>query len=105
MSLTARTMTNRKYILAILWNWNHKFFGMKLKGVYFAVRILFLAYLARGRPSSSFASSGKGMLKNILRLDSSESPFSVEVSVSSCMPSKCELSTDSLFFSLDPAFL
>lgn len=105
MILTARTITNRKYILAMLWNWNHRFFGMKLKGVYLAVRILFLAYLARGRPSSSFASSGKGMLKNILRLESSWSPLSVEVSVSSCIPSKCEPSPDSLFFSLDPTFL
>ena len=92
-------------MLAILWNWNHKFFGMKLKGVYLAVRILFLAYLARGRPSSSFASSGKGMLKKILLLKSPWSPFSVDVSVSSGTPFKCGPSADSLFFSLDPAFL
>lgn len=79
---------------------------MKLKGVYLAVRILFLANLARGCPFSSFASSGKGMLKNIFRPESSWSPFSVvDVSVSSCMPSKCEPSVDSRFFSLEPAFL
>lgn len=92
-------------MLAMLWNWNHRFFGMKLNGVYFAVRILFRAYLAKGRPSSSFASSGKGMLKNILRLESSWSPLSDEASNSSCIPSSCEPSTDALFFSLDPAFL
>lgn len=92
-------------MLAMLWNWNHKFFGMKLKGVYFAVRILFRAYLAKGRPSSSFASSGKGMLKNILRPESSWSPLRFEGSVSSGTLSKCGPSADSLFFSLDPAFL
>jgi hypothetical protein len=39
--LTARIIRNRKYMLAILWNWNHRFLGTKLSGVYFAVLILF----------------------------------------------------------------
>lgn len=39
---TTRMTRNKKKMLAMLWNWNHKFFGMKDKGVYLAVRILFL---------------------------------------------------------------
>lgn len=31
---------NKKYTFAMLWNCNHKFFGMKLIGVYLAVLIL-----------------------------------------------------------------
>ena len=79
---------------------------MKLNGVYLAVRILFLANLAKGCPFPSLASAGKGILKNIFLPESSWSPFSVvDVSVSSCMPSKGEPSADSRFFSLEPAFL
>jgi hypothetical protein len=40
---TPRIIMNKKYTLAILWNWNHKFFGTKLSGVYFAVLILLRA--------------------------------------------------------------
>jgi heme A synthase len=40
---TPRMMMNKKYMLATLWNWNHRFLGMKLRGVYLAVLILFLA--------------------------------------------------------------
>lgn len=91
-------MTNKKYMFATWWNWKNKFFGMKLKGVYFAVRILFLPKLAFGCPSASLASSGKGILKKILRLVSSGSPPS-EASVSSGIPSNVGVSALSLFFS------
>ena len=40
--LTERIMMNKKYIFAMLWNWNHRFLGTNDKGVYFAVLILFL---------------------------------------------------------------
>lgn len=54
-------------MLAMLWNWNHKFLGMKLIGVYLAVRILFRTNCVVGWPSSSRASSGNGMLKKTRR--------------------------------------
>jgi hypothetical protein len=50
-------------MFAMLWNWNHRFLGMKLMGVYFAVRILLRAYDSRGWPSSSRADGGSGTLK------------------------------------------
>lgn len=40
---TPRIIINRKYMLATLWNCHHRFFGMKLSGVYLAVLILFRA--------------------------------------------------------------
>ncbi len=89
----------------MLWNWNHKFFGMKLNGVYLAVRILFLSKIVIGRPSSSLASSGKGMLKNILRLLGAWSSPSSELSASSWTAPKWEPPVASLFFSLDPVLL
>ena len=64
--LTERIMMKRKYMLAILWNWSHKFLGMKLRGVYLAVRILLRVKRVMGWPSSSLASGGSGRLKNIL---------------------------------------
>jgi hypothetical protein len=54
---------NRKYMFAMLWNWNHRFLGTKLSGVYFAVLILLRAYCAIAWPSSSRAVCGSGMLK------------------------------------------
>ncbi len=48
----------------MLWNWNHRFLGMKDKGVYLAVRILLRVYVCAGRPFSSLNSLGKGRLKN-----------------------------------------
>ena len=92
-------------MLAILWNWNHRFFGTKLSGVYLAVRILFLSNVVIGRPSSSLASSGRGMLKNILRLLNAPSSPSSEPSASSCTASRWEPPVDSLFFSLDANLL
>jgi hypothetical protein len=56
-------MMNRKYMFAMLWNWNHRFLGTKLSGVYFAVLILLRAYCAIAWPSSSRAVCGSGMLK------------------------------------------
>lgn len=54
-------------MLATFWNWNQRFFGMKDKGVYLAVRILFRGYVCAGLPSSSSISFGRGRLKNSLR--------------------------------------
>ena len=50
-------------MFAMLWNWNHRFFGMKLIGVYLAVRILLRAYEWMGVPSSSRSEGGSGTLK------------------------------------------
>lgn len=51
-----------------MWNWSHKFLGIKLSGVYFAVRILLRGYCAFKVPSSSRSSSGMGILKKIRRV-------------------------------------
>lgn len=59
---TPRMIRNKKKMLAMLWNWNHRFFGTNERGVYFAVRILFRGYSLMGWPSSSM-SSGSGRLK------------------------------------------
>ena len=85
-------------MLAILWNWNHKFLGTKLKGVYLAVRILFLPKLASGCPSASLASSGNGILKKILRLVSVKSPLASGPSASSGMPLRWGESSKSFDF-------
>jgi len=90
----------------MLWNWNHKFFGTKLRGVYLAVRILFLPKLAIGWPSSSLASSGNSMLKKILRLTTSELSLLPSSDAGSpwCSSGVCglcpmEFPPESLFFS------
>ncbi len=54
-------------MLAMLWNWNQRFFGMKDRGVYLAVRILLRVYVCAGRPLSSLNSSGNGKLKRRVR--------------------------------------
>ena len=71
-------------MFAILWNWNHRFFGKKLNGVYFAVRILFRANCVIGFPSSSLTSSGSGTLKNT-RLLFSTSPSSGSSTFCDCV--------------------
>ncbi len=93
----------------MLWNWNHRFFGRKLRGVYFEVRILFLPKFAIGCPSSSFASSGNGILKKILRRTSWETstlPLSDPLSPSCTSPVRDLSPNDSppasLFFSFKP---
>lgn len=84
---------NKKNILAMLWNWNHKFFGMKESGVYLAVRILFLVYVCFGSPVSSLNSSGRGWLKNRIL----PSPSSLEAEL--CASSRSTSSSGSLTLS------
>lgn len=50
-------------MLAMLWNWNHKSLGIKERGVYLAVRILFRGKCCIGRPSPSWSSGGNVRLK------------------------------------------
>ena len=89
-------MMKKKYISATLWNWNHKFFGRKLSGVYLDVRILFLPNCFFSFPFSAFASGGTGTLKNIVRESSSSGsapsswPF---CSLGSGVPVDCRFSS------------
>lgn len=50
-------------MLAIFWNWNHRFLGIKDRGVYFAVLILLRVKCCMGLPFSSTRSLGRGRLK------------------------------------------
>lgn len=87
-------------MLAMLWNWNQRFLGMKESGVYFAVRILFLAYSCVGYPSSSFRSSGNGRLKySCLFWAAWPSSSAWAATVSSCR--SVSDPADALFFSCD----
>lgn len=91
-------------MLAIFWNWNHRFFGTNDNGVYLAVRILLRVYCCAGLPSSSRNCSGSGRLKYSCRgpvaCSSSSSTASVcWVSLSCCDCNVVE-PPDCLFFSL-----
>jgi hypothetical protein len=116
--LTTRMTRNKKKILATLWNWNHKFLGIKDKGVYLAVRILLRVYVCSGRPSSSLNSGGKGMLTNNILPSASSSELDMVLAASArfssssgivlSSTSSCRnelLPPECLFFSLEPVLL
>ena len=95
--LTDRMIMNKKYIFAMLWNWNQIFLGTKLNGVYLAVRILLRTNCVLGKPSSSRASSGNGWLKKMRRPGPpSEESGSASASISVGVDSR-SVPVDSLF--------
>lgn len=74
---------------------------MKLKGVYLAVRILLRLYVCSGRPSSSRAESGNGLLKYMVRAgadgdDAAPSSSMFPVSFSPYVPAELRFSAFSL---------